>query len=166
MRDVLEAIVSHANPIDRATLADVERYTKLFWLNTGPYNNLTAQKFVLRCTPEAFAAAAHAAEKAGAQFPLKSGETLDALLRRLQPLFFDPAVDPTVTSKTPPAGKDILTASANNFYVGVTMKDVEGYREVHPLNARVVKKDGRIVEEVYRVGGRYGAQISAVVRHL
>ena len=43
-------------------------------------------------------------------------------------MFFDPNVGATVTSKTPPAGKDILTASANNLYVGVTMKDLAGVR--------------------------------------
>src|SRR5256714_15473887 len=67
MRDVLEAIASHPNGIDARTLAEIEKYTKLFWLNTGPYNNLTAQKFVLKCSPQAFAAAAHAAEKSGAR---------------------------------------------------------------------------------------------------
>src|SRR6478672_8370860 len=46
MRDVLEAIVTHPAGLDRATLAEIERYTKLFWINTGPYNNLTARKFV------------------------------------------------------------------------------------------------------------------------
>ena len=70
MRDVLEAIVSHPNRIDSGTLAEVQRYTKLFWLNTGPYNNLTAQKFVLKCTPAAFATAARTAQANGAQFPL------------------------------------------------------------------------------------------------
>src|SRR6266487_4224052 len=40
MRDVLEAIVTHAGPIDPATRGAIERYTKLFWINTGPYNNL------------------------------------------------------------------------------------------------------------------------------
>ena len=34
-----------------ATLAEIERYTKLFWINSGPFNNLTARKFVLTCTP-------------------------------------------------------------------------------------------------------------------
>jgi dipeptidyl-peptidase-3 len=166
MRDVLEAIVSHTAGVDPATRAEIQRYTKLFWINTGPYNNLTAQKFVLKCTPEAFAAAAHAAETAGAKFPVQGGESLDAMLKRMQPLFFDAAVDPTVTSKTPPAGKDILQASANNLYVGLSMKDLEGYHEEHPLNSRLVKKDGQIVEEVYRVGGRYSGQISAIVKHL
>jgi dipeptidyl-peptidase-3 len=166
MRDVLEAIVSHPNGVDSGTLSEIQRYTKLFWLNTGPYNNLTAQKFVLTCTPEAFAAAARTAQAGGARFPVQRGETLDALLARLKPMFFDPTVDPTVTSKTPPAGKDILTASANNLYAGLTMKDLAGFSEKYPLNSRLVRKDGQIVEEPYRVGGRYDAQISAIVKHL
>src|SRR5205807_7923097 len=61
MRDVLEAIITHGSRVDAATLAEIARYTKLFWLNTGPYNNLTARKFVLKCTSQEFAAAAHAA---------------------------------------------------------------------------------------------------------
>jgi len=166
MRDVLEAIVSHKQGVDPATLAEIERYTKLFWVNSGPFNNLTARKFVLTCTPEAFAAAAQAAQKAGASFPAKDGETLDQLLARLKPMLFDPNVDPMVTSKTPPKGQDILATSANNLYVGLTMKDLDGYKEAHPLNSRLVKQNGKIVEEVYRAGGRYGAQIAAIIRHL
>jgi dipeptidyl-peptidase-3 len=46
------------------------------------------------------------------------------------------------------------------------MKELEGFKEAHPLNSRVVKEKGRIVEEVYRVGGRYGSQIAAIVQHL
>src|SRR6478672_13071549 len=40
MRDVLEAIVTHAAGVDRSALDEITRYTKLFWINTGPYNNL------------------------------------------------------------------------------------------------------------------------------
>jgi len=166
MRDVLEAMVSHARDIDPATRAEIERYSKLFWINTGPYNNLTARKFVLACTPDAFAAAAQAAARGGARFPLGDGETLDALLDRLRPMFFDSEFDPTVTAKTPPRGHDILTASANNLYVGVTMKDLEGVEERYALNSRVVKGDGGIVEEVYRVGGKYSRYIEAIIEHL
>ena len=35
------------------------------------------------------------------------------------------------------------------------MADLEGFKERYPLNSRLVKRDGRLVEEVYRVGGRY-----------
>ena len=166
MRDVLEAILAHPANVDKGALGEITRYTKLFWVNNGPHNNLTARKFVLQLTPDALATAARAAQQAGATYPLKNGETLDQLLARLQPAFFDPSVDAIVTSKTPPAGKDILTASSNNLYVGLTMKDLDGVREQYPLNSRLVKKDGKVVEEVYRVGGRYGSQIAAIVKHL
>jgi dipeptidyl-peptidase-3 len=166
MRDVLEEIITHSGGVDPSTLTEILRYTKLFWLNTGPHNNLTARKFVPKCEPEAFAAAAHAAANAGATFPLKHGETLDAMLDRLQPLFFDPSVDPIVTNKTPGPGKDILTSSANNLYVGLSMKDLEGFKEEHPLNSRLVKRESTLVEELYRVGGRYDKEIRHIIRHL
>ena len=35
------------------------------------------------------------------------------------------------------------------------MKDLEGIDERYPLNSRLVKRNGTIVEEVYRVGGSY-----------
>ena len=166
MRAVLEAIISRPQGIDSATLREIERYTKLFWVNNGPYNNLTAQKFVLQTTPQAFAAAAKSAEKAGARFPSSEGESLDAVLTRLEPMFFDPKVDPIVTNKTPGPGEDILTASANNLYSGVSMADLKGFTEKFPLNSRLVKQNGKLVEEVYRVGGRYDAQIREIVKHL
>jgi dipeptidyl-peptidase-3 len=166
MRDVLEAIITHPDGIDPETLREIQRYTKLFWLNTGAYNNLTSRKFVLNCPPEAFAEAARSAAKGGGRFPTAHGETLDQLLSRLKPMFFDPNVDPMVTAKTPPPGKDILTASANNLYVGVSMKDLEGFTERYPLNSRLVKTGGRLVEELYSETGRYKGQIAAITRHL
>ncbi len=166
MRDLLEAILRHRQAVDPETLAEIERYAKLFWINTGPYNNLTARKFVLTCTPGAFAEAADAAARDGAAMPLAQDESLDALLARLQPMFFDRTVDPMVTCKTPPPGLDILASSANNLYVGVAMDDLAGFAEAHPLNSRLVRRDGRLVEEVYRIDGRYGRQIAAIVGHL
>src|ERR1700674_1216187 len=166
MRDLLEAILTYSAEVDPGSLDDIQSYAKLFWINTGAYNNHTARKFVLTCSPERFAAAAHAAARAGAPIASRSGESLDGLLERLQPMFFDPEVDPTVTSKTPPPGQDILIASANNLHVGVTMADLDGVQERYPLNSRLVKRNGRLVEEVYRTGGRYGAQIAEIVRHL
>src|SRR4030088_3587330 len=55
MRDVLEAIVTHAAGGERSTMDEITRYTKLSWINTGPYNNLTSRKFVMACAPTAFA---------------------------------------------------------------------------------------------------------------
>ena len=166
MRDVLEEILTHPTGVEPESLAEIQRYTKLFWLNTGPYNNLTARKFVVKLSPAALGAAIKAAEKAGARFPMTDGETLDALITRMSPLFLDPQVDPIVTNKTPGEGKDLLSASANNLYSNVTANDLEGFDEKYPLNSRLVKRNGKLVEEVYRIGGRYDAQIRRIVEHL
>jgi dipeptidyl-peptidase-3 len=168
MRDILEAIISRPAiaAADPETFREIERYTKLFWINTGPYNNLTARKFVLQTPPERFNALAHAAEAAGARFPMRRDEPLDQLLHRLRPMFFDAGFEPFVTSKTPGPGQDILQASANNLYVGVTMKDLATWNDRYELNSRVVKVDGRIEEEVYRAGGRYGPQIREIIAHV
>ena len=166
MRGVFEQIIAHPQGVDAASLREIQRYAKLFWVNNGPYNNLTARKFVLNLTPQALAAAVKAATAAGATFTTPPGESVDAMLTRLGPMFFDPNVDPIVTNKTPGPGRDILTASANNLYSGVSMADLKGFTEKYGLNSRLVKRDGRLVEEVYRIDGRYGAQIANVVKHL
>ena len=66
MRDIIEPIVANPQGVDPAVLAEIQRYTKLFWLNNGPYNNLTARKFVLKITPEQLKAAVEASAKSGA----------------------------------------------------------------------------------------------------
>ena len=169
MRGVLEAILTHVTPDDAdvaPVLAEVRRYTKLFWINSGPHNNMTARKFVLTCPPDALRRIAHLARVRGAVFPCVDDESLDALLDRLEGPFFDAAVDSMITSKSPGAGKDILTASGNNLYAGVTMADLEGFQERFGLNSRLVKTAGGLVEEVYCATGRYGGQITRIVEHL
>ena len=141
MRDVLEEIITHPDSVDPQTLAEIQRYTKLFWINTGPYNNLTARKFVLKCTPEAFAAAAaRRAERRRAVPAAGRRDARRAARRGCSRCSSTLNVDPIVTNKTPAPGKDILAASANNLYVGVTMKDLEGFDEQYPLNSRLVKQ--------------------------
>ena len=166
MREVLEQILIHANNVMVSILEEIRRYTKLFWINSGPYNNLTARKFVLNCTPEEFSIAVVAAGKAGANFPRREGETLKDMLARLESLFFDASVDPVVTNKTPGKGEDILSSSANNLYVDVKASDVQDFTEHYPLNSRLTKCSGRLVEEVYRIDGKYGKEITNIVRHL
>jgi dipeptidyl-peptidase III len=166
MRHVLEAVLTHSDGVAADTLAEIRRYTKLFWLNSGPYNHLTARKFVLMCSPDALAGAVQVAARNGATFPTRSGETVSSLLERLSRSFFDPDFEPIVTNKTPGPGKDILAASANNLYIGVTMEDLKGFEERHALNSRLVKRGGGLVEEVYRADGKYGPEIRRIIGHL
>jgi dipeptidyl-peptidase III len=156
MRAILETIVrairADASRFDEATAREIIRYTKLFWINTGPYNNLTARKFALKCSPDALSAAA---ALAGVSVPA-----------HLHAAFFDPSSEPLVTNKSPGDGKDILAESANNLYSGVTMADLDGFEEKYGLNSRLVKTPEGLVEEVGREGGKYGREIAAICRHL
>src|SRR5262249_17419909 len=54
---------------------------------------------------------------------------------------------------SPQGNRDILQASANNFYAGVSLADLKGFQEKYPLNSRLVKgPSGKLIEEVYRAG--------------
>lgn len=166
MRHLLEQILRFPKGIPAETLAELTRYTKLFWLNTGPYNNLTARKFLLNLDRKRVIEAMDIAAINGANFKLEPGETIAKRVERYARMFFDPDFEPMVTCKTPGDGQDILAASANNLYEGVTMADLEGFEERNQLNARLVKRDGELVEEVYKVGGLYGTEIANIVGHL
>jgi dipeptidyl-peptidase-3 len=166
LRAVLEGILTHARALPADVEQEIRRYTKLFWINSGPYNGLTARKSLLRIAPDAWSAAVEAAAAGGAPLPLQPGETARGLAQRLAPVLFDATFDPILTSKSPGPGRDILQASANNLYVGVSMNDLASYRERHALNSRLVKQGNRLVEEVYRVGGKYDREIRRIVGHL
>lgn len=166
IRALLEGVLTHAQGVPPDTLAELTRYTKLFWLNTGPYNNLTARKFLLNLDRARVIEAMEIATRNGADFTLAAGESIADRVEKYARMFFDPDFEPMVTNKTPGEGQDILASSANNLYDGVTMADLEGFTEKHPLNSRLARRDGVLVEEVYKVGGLYDAQIRRVVGHL
>ena len=98
--------------------------------------------------------------------PLDAAESIDHLLERLHGPLFDKDFEPVVTNKSPGAGADILKSSSNNLYVGLEMADLDGFEERFPLNSRLVKTASGLVEEPYRIGGKYSDQIALIVEHL
>ena len=70
----------------------------------------------------------------------------------LKQSFFDSDFEPLMTAKSPANGKDIIQASSNNFYFGVSLADLKGFPEQYRLNSRVAQVNGKIVEQVYRAG--------------
>jgi len=172
LRDVLEEIFIHPKTLDVGFREALHRYLKLFWLNNGNHNDRTKRKFLPEFTFDQLRTAAHLAHQEGAEIRLALGETLDRKLERLRPALFDPSVDPLVTCKTPPPGQDILTCSSVNYYEGVTLEDLSGFTERYPLNSRLVRRDGRLIEEVYRAGrgdvppGRYARELRTIIGFL
>jgi len=95
-----------------------------------------------------------------------------ANLPELMPVIFDPAVMPKRVNQA--AGADLIATSANNLYgPGVTQAEVEAYYSAlkdpkdetpvsYGLNTRLVKEDGKLVEQVYKVGGYYSEPLSRI----
>ena len=152
---ILELIVAHPDGVDKygvdqSSYAKIVAFTKLFWANRGNHNETTAQKFLPDFTFEELKNAGLSVLNHGAR-----GFTEAALLKELdelKPSLFDPDFEPSITAKSPRAGLDILQASANNFYFGVTLADLAKFDQHYPLNSRLAKIDGRLVEQVYRAG--------------
>ena len=96
---------------------------------------------------------------------------LDTLLK----VIFDPAFMAKRVNQAD--GVDLITTSACNLYEGVTQKEVEDFYETmrdpkdetpisYGLNSKVVKVNGIIEEQVYRIGGLYSDAIEKIVDNL
>ncbi|HYG63150.1 MAG TPA: peptidase [Thermoanaerobaculia bacterium] len=169
---LLGALVERPERLPAAMRQPVVDYAKQFFANSGNHDGATGRKFLPAFSFEDFAEAAEQARQKGA--PLGTKDQLKTVLGELRQPLFDPNYQVSVTNKNPPPGEDILTASSNNLYQGVTLEDLKGFTERFPLNSRLVKKDGKIVEEVYRAGtpdgkvppGLYARELKAVIREL
>lgn len=157
---VVEEIVAHPQGIDPAVMRKIIDFAKLFWANRGNHNENTAQKFLPTFTFEELQKAALAAQRHGAFKtaygdlpPLATPAQLNKELDELKASLFDPNFQPMMTAKSPEGGKDIIQASSNNFYSGVSLADLKDFKDQHPLNSRLIKgKNGILHEEVYRAG--------------
>jgi len=148
---ILEAIVSQPRGVRPNSLKKITDYTKLFWANNGNHNSNTAQKFLPDFTYAELEAAGLQAIKNGGL--LMTPAEFRKELSELRPSLFDPNFEPMTTAKSPQGGLDILQSSSNNFYSGVSLADLKDFHEQYPLNSRLVKlPDGKLVEQVYRVG--------------
>ncbi len=135
---------------ESAALRKITDFTKLFWANRGNHNEMTAQKFLPEFSFEELKAAAAVALRNGG---FKGLAGLDQELEALRLSLFDPKFEPMITAKSPQGSLDILQASANNFYDGLSMAELQNYHDAHPLNSRLTKNaSGNLVEEVYRAG--------------
>ena len=136
-----------------------EKYLKRVWFANGIHHHYASDKFQPEFSKEWFVKAC-----------AEAGVTYD---EAILPVMFDPTVMPKSLSLD---GEDLLLASANNYYEGVTQAEAEAYYEAHKdnsaeplwigLNSKLVKENGKVVERVYKVGGMYGEALSHVVEHL
>ncbi|WP_437316067.1 dipeptidyl-peptidase 3 family protein [Sorangium sp. So ce385] len=151
-------LLAQKSKLDPALRGKLVTFRKMLFLHHGIHDARSGQKLVPPFSRQELEAAAKA---------LKIAIPNDLLAG-----LFDPKVAPVVTNKTPGKGKDPLVESAANHYEGVSSKDLEKFKEKYELNGRIVKKAGRLVEEIYRAGGDGAqpgvgaAELGRVVKHL
>ena len=160
IRRALEALYTQYKGDKKSEdFVNFEKYLKRVWFANGIHHHYASDKFQPEFTQEWFV---NACAEAGVTYD-------EAIL----PVMFDPEVMPKSLSLE---GEDLLLASANNYYEGVTQKEAEVYYEAHKdnsaeplwigLNSKLVKENGKVVERVYKVGGMYSAALEKVVEHL
>lgn len=171
IRNILENIVVNYNG-DKSSedWNNFMTYTKRVWFSNGIHHHYSNNKFIPKFSFEYLQELVK--NSPNAEFALAEGQTIDDLLSTLKPIMFDPKVDAKKVSLD--SDKDLVTSSAVNFYDNVTGEEVsEYYKSImnpddknpisYGLNSHVTKKDGKIVEEVWKVDGMYGEAISKIV---
>lgn len=162
IRKTLEEIykLEREKKTDDAQFHELEVYLKRVWFSNGIHHHYGCEKFVAGFSEDYLLQGMLAIDPA--QLPLAEGQSVRELFDELRPVIFDTTVLPKRVNKAD--GEDLVMTSACNFYEGVTQQEAETfYREGHhPLNSRLVKRDGELVEEVWSASGRYAAAIQPI----
>lgn len=171
IRRLLEAVYTHFEG-DRTSesFRALEVYLKRVWFSNGIHHHYACDKFVPGFTA---AYLEEVIQSLPAEvLPLEEGETCGAMCDKLFPVIFDPAVMPKRVNQAD--GEDLVQTSAANYYEGVTQQEAEAFYAaqkkaddpepvMYGMNSRLVKKDGRIYEQVWKVGGMYSAAIEKII---
>lgn len=171
IRRMLEAVYTgYAGDKNTPDFKAMEVYLKRVWFSNGIHHHYGAEKFVPGFTPDFFKQALLNVD--ASTLPLAEGQTVEQLCNEIFPVIFDPIVMPKRVNQA--AGEDLVLTSACNYYEGVTQKEAEDFyngmkdpKDETPvsygLNSRLVKVNGKIQEQVWKIGGLYGSAIEKIV---
>jgi dipeptidyl-peptidase III len=159
IRQTLEKIyTTYAGDKNDDNFKKMELYLKQMWVHTGVHHHYGSDKITPEFTQAWFDQACQAV---GATISNEAKQTIfDANYMAMK-----------VESDTL---KDLVSASAVNFYEGVTVPEVEAYYAAmkkpndrtpleYGLNSKLVKENGVLVEKKWMIGGTYSAALERVV---
>ena len=176
IRRTLEAIYTdYKGDRENPEFKALETYLKRVWFSSGIHHHYALDKFQPEFSAEFFMNCLHQVD--ASKLPLQKGENVDQLLAKLARVMFDPSIMPKRSVQSGDA--DLILASSNNYYGGgINQQEVEafyaqmkqGQDTIAPisygLNSRLVKENGEVKEQVWKVGGLYGEAIEHIVAEL
>ncbi|MDR0422078.1 MAG: dipeptidyl peptidase 3, partial [Proteiniphilum sp.] len=147
-----------------------ETYLKRIWMANGIHHHYSEDKIMPEFPQEYFVTIVKAVDPG--RMPFRDGMAADETLNEILPVMFDPHVMPKRMNQASDA--DMVATSAVNFYEGVTQKEVEDFYNAmknpddntpvsYGLNSKIVKENGVVTEQVWKVGGMYGKAIERIV---
>ena len=148
----------------------MELYLKRVWFSAGIHHHYGSEKFVPGFSEDFLRQALLSVDSS--KLPLKAGQTVEQFCDEIFPVIFNPDLLKMKTNQSD--GEDLVLTSAVNFYEGLTQAEAEAFynklkdpKDETPvsygLNSKLVKKDGKVYEEVYKVGGLYSSAIEKIV---
>lgn len=162
IRKTLENILeNYKGDRNTADFKSFEAYAKRVFFSNGIHHHYAEDKFFPECSKDYFQSLMEAVGAADAE---------------LLEVIYNPEIAPA--RKATGSDVDIVAESAVNFYEGVTRAEVEKLYAgmVDPsdktpvsygLNSKVVKgADGKVYEDVYKVGGLYGPALEKICAEL
>ena len=146
-------------------------YLKRMWFSNGIHHHYGSEKFVPGFSEKFLDKAVRSVP--ASKLPLAQGQTVDQFISEIFPVIFNPEIMPMRVNQAD--GQDLIKTSACNYYgEGVTQADAENFYNnmkdpgeacpvMYGMNSRLEKKDGKVYENVWRVGGLYGKAIEKIV---
>lgn len=147
-----------------------EVYLKRFWMSNGIHHHYAESKMIPEFSSDFLLKMIDKSSKA--ELPLFAGQSASFFKNWLVEILFNPSIESKRVNKAEDV--DPIKASANNFYEGLTLEEVNAFYRpkqdadtIEPiswgLNSKLVKQDGKLVEKVWKVDGMYGDAISKMV---
>ena len=148
-------------------------YLKRVWFSNGIHHHYGCDKFVPGFSQDFLYQALR--QIPVEKLPLEQGETLRDFCSKIFPVIFDPTILAKRVNQAD--GQDLIQTSACNYYRDVTQSEAEDFYNKmknpndstpvsYGLNSRLVKENGELKEEVWKVGGLYSPAIEKIVLYL
>ena len=164
IRKTLETIISNYNG-DKESVEYKEflTYAKRVFFSNGIHHHYAEDKIIPTCSQEYFKS-------------LMVVTNQESKCEELLPVIFSKEL--YVQRKYTGKEKDLILASSVNFYGdNITKDEVNNFYKSkikkgdttpisYGLNSRLVKENGKLVEQVYKVDGRYSNIIKVIIAHL
>lgn len=145
-------------------------YLKRVWFSNGIHHHYSTEKIPAGFT-ETYLDELISRSKWWS-FKTPSGMKFKSLIAEIKEIIFNPERESKRVNLD--SEKDLIVSSSNNYYQNVEQSEAEGfYADLkasageepvsYGLNSTLVKEDGRLVEKIWKLDGKYGKAIEQII---